>query len=52
VNERTFEAKPFADENTREWFAYSYRIISRVENEAVIVATIIHAKRLLNSSSD
>lgn len=38
----------FADENIREWFAYSYRIIYRVEGEVVVVATIVHAKRLLN----
>jgi toxin ParE1/3/4 len=38
----------FADENIREWFAYSYRIIYRVERELVIVATIVHAKRPLN----
>ncbi len=42
----------FADENIREWFAYSYRIIYRVETEVVVVATVIHAKRLLNSESD
>jgi toxin ParE1/3/4 len=42
----------FADGNIREWFAYSYRIIYRVESEVVVVATIIHAKRLLNSESD
>ncbi|HEY2962977.1 MAG TPA: type II toxin-antitoxin system RelE/ParE family toxin [Pyrinomonadaceae bacterium] len=37
----------FGDENTREWFAYSYRIIYRVENEAVTIATVVHGKRLL-----
>ncbi len=42
----------FADENIREWFAYSYRIIYRVETAVVVVATVIHAKRLLNSESD
>jgi toxin ParE1/3/4 len=37
----------FKDENTREWFAYSYRIIYRIENNVVTIATIVHAKRLL-----
>ena len=37
-----------SDENIREWFAYSYRVIYRVENEAVTVAAIVHGKRLLD----
>ena len=36
-----------ADENIREWFTYSYRIIYRVEDQAVTVATVVHGKRLL-----
>jgi plasmid stabilization system protein ParE len=36
------------DESIREWFAYSYRIIYRVENEIVTIAAIIHGKRLLD----
>lgn len=36
------------DETVREWFAYSYRVIYRVENDVVTVATIVHGKRLLN----
>ena len=36
------------DENFREWFAYSYRVIYRIENEAVTVAAIVHGKRLLD----
>lgn len=35
------------DENIREWFAYSYRIIYRIEHDVVTVAAIIHGKRLL-----
>ena len=35
------------DESIREWFAYSYRIIYRVENGIVTVAAIVHGKRLL-----
>jgi plasmid stabilization system protein ParE len=38
----------FSDENIREWFAYSYRIIYQVEDDAVIIAAIVHGKRLLN----
>lgn len=35
------------DENIREWFAYSYRMIYRVENQVVTVAAIVHGKRIL-----
>ena len=35
------------DENIREWFAYSYRIIYRVEEQNVTIAAVIHGKRLL-----
>lgn len=38
----------FSDENIREWFVYSYRVIYRIESDVVIIATIIHGKRLLN----
>lgn len=38
----------FNDESIREWFAYSYRIIYRIENNVVTVAAIIHGKRLLD----
>lgn len=37
-----------SDENIREWFAYSYRIIYRIEDEVVTVATVVHGKRLLS----
>jgi toxin ParE1/3/4 len=32
----------------REWFAYSYRIIYRVDKETVTIAAVIHGKRLLD----
>lgn len=35
------------DENLREVFAYSYRIIYRVEQDEVVVAAVIHGKRML-----
>jgi len=52
---RNFTRFPFSgrvvpelgDESIREWFAYSYRVIYRVEEETVTVAAIVHGKRLL-----
>ena len=38
----------FKDENIREWFAYSYRIIYRIEQDIVTVAAIVHGRRMLN----
>jgi len=35
----------FGDENIREVFAYSYRIIYRVEGETVTIAAVAHGKR-------
>ena len=35
------------DENLREVFAYSYRIIYRMEQDMVVVAAVIHGKRML-----
>jgi len=35
------------DQSIREGFAYSYRVIYRVENNVVTVAAIVHCKRLL-----
>ena len=37
-----------ADENIREWFAYSYRVIYRIENHVVTIAAIVHGKRMLD----
>jgi toxin ParE1/3/4 len=39
----------FNDESIREWFAYSYRIIYRVDKDFVTVAAVIHGRRLLTS---
>jgi toxin ParE1/3/4 len=36
-----------ADDNIREWFAYSYRVIYQVEDRVVTIATVVHGKRLL-----
>lgn len=37
----------FDDENIRELLAYSYRIIYRVQEDEVLVAAVIHGKRIL-----
>lgn len=37
----------FDDENIREKFAYSYRIIYRIQGETITIAAVIHGKRLL-----
>ena len=37
----------FGDESIREWFAYSYRVIYRIEGELLTVAAVVHGKRLL-----
>lgn len=37
----------FDDTLLREQFAYSYRIIYRVQSEQVLIAAVIHGKRLL-----
>lgn len=37
----------FGDETIREKFAYSYRIIYRVQEEAITIAAVIHGKQLL-----
>jgi toxin ParE1/3/4 len=37
----------FDDENMRELLAYSYRVIYRIQEEEVLIAAVIHGKRLL-----
>jgi toxin ParE1/3/4 len=37
----------FDDENIRELTVYSYRIIYRLQDETVVIAAIIHGKRIL-----
>ena len=54
---RSIEAFPFSgrvvpeldDTNIRERFVYSYRIIYRIEETTVVIAAVIHGKRLLHS---
>ena len=37
----------FDDENIRELFAYNYRIIYRVAGNEVVIAAVVHGKRIL-----
>ena len=37
----------FEDESLRERFVYSYRIIDRIETQQILVAAVIHGRRLL-----
>ncbi|PAX51273.1 type II toxin-antitoxin system mRNA interferase toxin, RelE/StbE family [Brunnivagina elsteri CCALA 953] len=38
----------FKEDSIREVFAYSYRIIYQIQDETVIIAAVVHGKRLLN----
>ena len=42
----------FDDPTIREVFAYSYRVIYRVEGTSITVTSVIHGRRLLSSLSD
>lgn len=52
---QTFSQFPFAgrivpelsDDNIRELFVYSYRVIYRIEGSLVTIAAIVHGRRLL-----
>jgi plasmid stabilization system protein ParE len=37
----------FDDGNVREVFAYSYRIIYRLQQDESLIAAVIHGKRIL-----
>jgi addiction module RelE/StbE family toxin len=37
------------DRSIRERFVYSYRIIYRIEQERILVATVVHGSRLIES---
>jgi len=37
----------FDDDNIRELLAYSYRVIYRIDLEEILIATVIHGKRML-----
>lgn len=40
----------FDDENLRERFVHSYRIIYRIEHRTVTIAAVIHGKRMLEDA--
>ena len=37
----------FDDENVREMIVYSYRIIYRLQENEIVIAAVIHGKRIL-----
>jgi plasmid stabilization system protein ParE len=37
----------FEDESLREQFAYSYRLIYRIQDQTVTIAAVVHGKQLL-----
>jgi toxin ParE1/3/4 len=39
------------DENIRERFVYSYRLIYRIEPKRILIVAVIHGKRLLEDIS-
>jgi len=40
------------DENVRERFVYSYRLIYRIEPKSILIVAVIHGKRLLEHVSE
>lgn len=40
-------APEFGEDNVRSQFAYSYRIIYKIQDETVTILAIVHGKRLL-----
>lgn len=39
------------DDNIRERFVYSYRLVYRIEHDQILVVAVVHGKRLLESVS-
>ncbi len=39
----------FDDDNIREKFVYSYRVIYRIQGDTLTIAAVIHGKRLLET---
>jgi len=55
VNEFPFMGRvvpEIGDENIRELFIYSYRVIYRIEKERILMVAVIHGKRLLEPIFD
>lgn len=40
------------NENIRERFIYSYRLIYRIESRIILVVAVIHGKRLLENTAE
>ena len=40
------------DENIRERFVYSYRLIYRIESKRILIIAVIHGKRLMENISE
>ncbi len=40
------------DENIRERFVYSYRLVYRVESARILIVAVIHGKRLLENIAE
>lgn len=40
----------FDDENVRELLVYSYRLIYHLQGDEVVVAAVIHGKRMLTAT--
>ena len=40
------------DQNIRERFIYSYRLIYRIEPKRILIVAVIHGKRLLENIAD
>lgn len=40
------------DQNIRELFVYSYRLIYQIRKDTVLIIAIVHGKRQLTSASD
>lgn len=55
INEFPFMGRvvpEIGDENIRELFIYSYRVIYRIEKERILIVAVIHGKRLLEPIFD
>jgi toxin ParE1/3/4 len=41
-----------SDQNIRERFVYSYRLVYRVQSDRITIAAIVHGKRLIENIPD
>ena len=40
------------DENIRERFVYSYRLVYKIEQERILIVAVIHGRRLIENIED